>query len=293
MDTESRRGTRTMGQRWIGAALVALFAFAGCSAGQPSATPVPETGVAETSVAAASETPSAAPVAALEVGNCTGPVDLTGASISSLTSQPCAQAHYYEVHARIPLTGDVYPGAEVLGEQAKTQCSPSFVEYVGVEPQYSRYTSAYLVPDEAAWAVAENRVITCLAGSAEGGLLGSAKGDVMVFPDKGECTGKQDVAALEVAILDCSSAHNYEVFATQIVKSKKAPTDKQLDKLYSDVCVAGFTKFVGVSVGKSKYEISYFIASSEVWTKVADHRIVCSAGLPAGGIKGSLKGVKK
>ena len=145
-----------------------------------------------------------------QVGNCTGPVDLTGASISSLTSQPCAQAHYYEVHARIPLTGDVYPGAEVLGEQAKTQCSPSFVEYVGVEPQYSRYTSAYLVPDEAAWAVAENRVITCLAGSAEGGLLGSAKGDVMVFPDKGECTGKQDVAALEVAILDCSSAHNYE-----------------------------------------------------------------------------------
>jgi len=39
--------------------------------------------------------------------------------------------------------------------------------------------------------------------------------------------------------------------------------------------------------------VTYFIAGADVWKKVADHRIVCSAGSLEGGIKGSLEGVKK
>lgn len=281
-----------MWQRRAVTAIIWLFALAGCTTAPPIAPS--DGGLDSPAVSSATPgTPSAAPVAVLQVGDCTGPVDLTGASISSLPSVPCARAHSYEVHARIPIVSEAYPGADALGEDAKTQCSPSFVDYVGVEPQYSRYASAYLVPDETAWAVPENRVITCLVGSSDGELVGSAKGDYLVFPEKGECTGPQDVAALDVAILDCASAHNYEVFADKVVKSAKGPTDKEVDKLFTDVCVAGFKKYVGIDVGKSKYEISYFIASSDVWTKVADHRIVCSAGSPDGGIKGTLKGVRK
>ena len=44
------------------------------------------------------------------------PVDLSGASIASLTAIPCAQPHYYEVQARVPISGDAYPGAEALGD---------------------------------------------------------------------------------------------------------------------------------------------------------------------------------
>lgn len=236
---------------------------------------------------------SAPPVTVLKVGDCTGPVDLTGASISSLPALSCRQAHYYEVHATVPIIGDAYPGASTLADQAASACAPSFVDYVGVAPEYGRYASAYIAPDEAAWTVPENRMITCLVGSADGGLVGSAKGDYLIFPKTGQCTGPQNVPALEVEIIDCSKAHSYEVFAAKKVDSKTAPTKTELDKLFSSICQSGFKDFVGIDVGKSKYEVTYFIAATDVWKKVADHRIVCSAGSPGGGIKGSLAGAKK
>jgi hypothetical protein len=101
------------------------------------------------------------------------------------------------------------------------------------------------------------------------------------------------VPALEVEIIDCAEAHSYEVFAAKKIDSAAAPTQSDLDKLFASVCQAGFTDFVGIDVGKSKYEVTYFVAGADVWKKVADHRIVCSAGSPGGGITGSLKGVKK
>lgn len=271
---------------WLGLALV--LALAGCTA--PAQPPAVPTGVTSS---AASPSPSPAPVAVLTVGDCTGPVDLTGASISNLPAIPCSQPHYYEVHAIIPLTGEAYPGAYQLADRAAAECAPSFVAYVGVEPEYGRYGSAYLVPDEAAWALPENRAITCLVGSPEGGLVGSAEGDYLVFPKIGECTGPQDVPALEVEIIDCSLPHHYEVYATKRIDTLAAPAKAELDKLFNSVCQAGFKDFVGIDPGKSKYEVTYFLAGADVWTKVADHRIVCSAGSPDGGIKGSLEGAKK
>ncbi|HRA06280.1 MAG TPA: septum formation family protein [Propionicimonas sp.] len=286
-------------------AVVALAlgcALAGCT---PATVPDAGSAVSPTSPtsapASASEgsAPSATPslpastVAVPQVGECTGPVDLSGASIASLTSVPCAQPHYYEVQDRVVIAGDGYPGAEVLSDQAATACADGFVDYVGAEPGYTRYTSAYVVPDEVAWMTPANRVITCLVGSSEGGLVGSAKGDFLVFPEKGQCTGPQDVPALEIELIDCSAKHYYEVFAASKVQSEKAPKDAEVEKLFASVCLAGFKKFVGVAAGASKYEVTYFIASSDLWDKVADHRIVCSAGSPKGGITGSLKGLKK
>jgi hypothetical protein len=271
---------------WLGVSLALCLAACTPTGTGPGVGPGPVT-------SAVASTPSPEPVTVLTVGDCTGPLDLSGAAITSLPAVPCDQPHYYEVHATFPLTGDLFPGTEVLADQAAAQCAPAFVDYVGVEPEYGRYASAYIAPDEAAWAAPENRVITCLVGSAEGGLVGSAKGDSLVFPRTGQCTGPQNVPALELEIIDCTDAHSYEVFAAKKVDSATAPTKTELDKLFSSVCQAGFKEFVGIDVGKSKYEVAYFIAGSDVWKKVADHRIVCSAGSPDGGIKGSLKGVKK
>jgi hypothetical protein len=269
---------------WVSLALV--LSLAGCTpAGGPT---VAGPGPASTQPAS-----SAQPVAVLKVGDCTGPVDLTGASISSLPAISCDQPHFYEVHGIFPIAGDAYPDPGVLPEQAKSECAPSFVDYVGVAPEYGRYASAYIAPDAAAWIVPENRMITCLVGSADGGLVGSAKGDYLIFPKTGQCTGPQNVPALEVELIDCSLPHSYEVFAAKKVDGKTAPGKTELDKLFASVCQAGFKDFVGIDAGKSKYEVTYFLAATEVWPKVADHRIVCSAGLPGGGIKGSLKGVKK
>ena len=176
---------------WLGAGLALCLVACTPTGPGPGGSPGPVT-----SAAASSTTPSPEPVTVLKVGDCTGPIDLSGASITSLPAISCDEAHYYEVHATLPLSGDAFPGTGTLADQAAAQCAPSFVDYVGVEPEYGRYASAYIAPDEAAWAVPENRVITCLAGSADGGLVGSAKGDYLVFPKTGQCTGPQNVPAL-------------------------------------------------------------------------------------------------
>ena len=273
--------------RVLAAAL--LLVLAGCA---PSVQPAP---VPEPSTPAVSSTPtpSATPVASLAVGECTGPIDLTGTSITSLPELPCDQPHHYEVYATAPIFGDLFPGATALADQAETTCPAGFVDYVGVKPEYSRYSSAYLVPDATAWDLPANRVITCLVGSPDGGLVGSAKGDSTIFPKVGQCTGPQTVPATEIEIIDCASEHNYEVFADEKISGKSAPTKAELDKLFTSVCLTGFKKFVGVDAGKSKYEVTYFAPGEDAWTAIADHRIVCSAGAPDGGITGTLKGAKK
>jgi hypothetical protein len=277
--------------RVAGAVLASALLLAGCTASAPTGSA--PAGSASSASQAASASPSPAAMARLQVGDCIGDIDLSGAAINDVASVPCSRAHSWEVDATVPVPGETYPGASVLAASAKSSCATNFTSYVGVEQQYSRYSSAYLTGDEGAWTVPENRVITCLVGSADGGLVGSAKGDTLIFPEKGQCTGRQDVAAQSVKVIDCKASHYYEVFASKELTGKTAPTRAEEQKLFTSVCQAGFKSFVGVAVGKSKYEVAYFLPGADIWTKVADHRIVCSAGSPQGGIKGSLKGVNK
>lgn len=281
-----------MHRRVVGLALALGLALAGCTPSQTTSSPQESAQLAPAS-ASATPTPSGPVAAQLQVGDCTGDVDLSGASITDVPTVPCTGPHHYEVHARVPVPGEFFPGPEALAEQARTACSASFTSYVGVEQPYSRFGSAYLAGDEAAWVVPENRVITCLLGSADRELVGSARGDTRVFPEKGQCTGPQDVAAQAVEVVDCETPHHYEVFAAKELKGKTPPTPAEEQKLVASVCQAAFAKFVGVDVGKSKYELAYFIAGADIWEKVADRRIVCSAGSPKGGITGSLKGAKE
>jgi hypothetical protein len=273
-----------MQRRAAGLALAVALLLGGCTASTPSGQ-----GAASGS---ASPTPTA-PVSLLSVGDCTADVDLTGASIANVPAVPCTQTHNWEVHTIVPVSGDSYPGATVLAQQATQVCAAGFLDYVGVEAAYSRYTSAYLTADEGAWATPANRMITCLAGSPDGGLVGSVKGDTLIFPAKGECTGPQDVAAQAVQVIDCAKKHYYEVFASKDLTGSTAPTAAEEKKLFASVCQAGFKDFVGIEPGRSVYEVAYFIPGEDIWDKVKDHRFVCSAGSPKGGITGSLKSLKK
>lgn len=288
-----------MVKRLIGLVAVGVLALlTGCApSATPSTGPVASSSPADSSSpvdSSATPGPSVPPEpATVDVGDCTGSLNLSGASMAEVEVIGCEKPHYYEAYATVPLTDADYPGTDALSALATKRCAAAFKEFVGVAPEYSRYTYAYLAPDEAAWPLLAERRLTCLAGSPEGGLVGSAKGDSTLFPTKGQCTGPQDVPALEVEILDCKSPHHYEVYAQKSIDAKKAPTGKALDALIDSVCVAGFKKFVGVAATKSRYEYVYFIAAPELWQKVADHRIVCSAGSIKGGIKGTLKGAKK
>jgi hypothetical protein len=259
------------------AAWAAVLAAAGC---------VPATVVTP-------HTPTPSPVITLAVGDCLGEIDFETATLAMVEPVACDQSHYYEVHALVPLEQQAYPGQAALAQQAADDCSASFTEYVGVAAEYSRYSSAYLAPDDVTWSVPADRKIVCLAGSSDGGLKGSLKGDTTIFPAKGQCTGPQDVPPLEVKIVSCKKKHNYEVYATAKVSGKNPPTGDALAKLVDKTCKAKFTDFIGVAPAQSKYEYVWFLADKDSWKNLKDHRLVCSVGLAKGGVKGSLKGVKQ
>jgi hypothetical protein len=265
------------------AALLALVLLAGCSS---TVAPTPSSAPPTT------PTPTPEPVIGLAVGDCTGKIDFAQPA-SRVRPSTCENLHAYEVSAVIPVSGDEYPGQEALKSEAVAKCGTAFTEYVGVAATYSRYTSAYLAPDEETWKTPSDREIVCLVGQA-GNWLGSAKGDTNLLPDKGECTGPNNVPLLELEVLPCAAAHNWEVFAVTTIKSKKLPSEKKVQEIVSEKCSAGFTKFVGLDVEKSKYEYSWrYISDAKLWPEVKDHRLVCMAGSDKTTTVGTLKGAKK
>jgi len=262
----------------VAAVAVLTVLLAGC-AGIPAPAPSPQ------------PTATSAPVFAVVAGDCLGAFDFGNAPTArQIVAAPCDVPHAWQVTAAYPLTDLEYPGAEAVKTEAASQCAKAFKKFIGADVAYSRYTSAYLAPDGNAWGNRADREIVCLAGDPDGGLQASVKGDSSIFPHVGQCTGPQDVAPTDVRIVSCAKKHNYEVYAEQKITMKAAPTDEEINKLVDDVCVAGFESFVGVTSAKSEYEYTWFVAGSDLWAKVADHRIVCSAGLAAGGVIGTLKG---
>lgn len=261
-------------KRLIAAVLLAL-AVSGCAAStQPQAPRTTEP-----------------PLAQLSVGDCTAELD-SGQTLEVPTVD-CAKPHNWEVAGLVPLEEQTYPGKDALRDVASHKCPTLFRDYLGVNTAASPYALTYLAPSEVHWRDAGNRTVVCLAGSSVVQLTDSLKDTNLVFPQLGECTQQPPAGGVGVKLTSCDSKHYYEVYAVKDWTAKKAPTQKQLDRLYLDVCVKSFTKFVGVDAGKSKYEILRFQAPSALWNSVPDHRTVCAAGSPSGGITGSLKGAKK
>lgn len=205
----------------------------------------------------------------------------------------CAKPHQWEVTGIVAVDSATYPGAESLQITASQECPSLFRDFVGVNAESSPYSLTFVGPTQEQWADAGTHKLACLAGSAEVSLTGTVKGRNLVFPQVGECIQQPSPSGIGVHLTPCDGKHYYEVYATKNWTSKKTPTQKQLDALYAEVCVKGFTKFVGLNSGKSDYEILRFQAPISSWQQVPDHRLVCAAGSPAGGITGTVKGAKK
>jgi len=266
--------------------VAALLALAGCTSVPP--------GEDRVMSPATSASPSASsPLAALTVGTCTDAVTDGDEPAGTITTTSCSQPHAWEVASVVPLTGADYPGEDELRTLAAAGCTRAFTAYVGVDVASSPYDVTFVAPSESHWSNPDAREIVCLVGTAVGGLSTSLKNHPVVFAEKGQCLGAPAKGSTSYRLVSCASAHLYEVYATAKVAGDKRPAQAELDKLYTKVCVAGFTKFVGIKPAKSKYEIQYSVLPEELWTKFSDHRLVCSAGSPSGGITGSLKGAGK
>ncbi|MCE1173493.1 MAG: septum formation family protein [Propionibacteriales bacterium] len=257
-------------------ATVAALLLAGCAPAAPGPS---------------ASTDGSSPLSTLAVGQCTSAIDPQ--RVPSFTVTDCDDPHAWEVASIVPTSGDAYPGEAALRQLADSTCASALVDYVGVEPMNTAFGVTFMAPNEAHWADAANRKVACLVGAASGGISESLKGTAYSFPTKGQCFGKPAANSFTLELLPCTEAHFYEVYATKKLDGKTPPTAAAFDKAYASACVAGFKDYVGVDVGKSSYEILHFVLPDSLWTKLSDHRLVCSAGSPSGGIAGTLKDAKK
>ncbi len=248
-------------------------------------------GCAPAATSPTATTGGASPLGTLTVSQCTSAIDPQRVPSFSVTD--CDDPHAWEVASIVPTSGDVYPGEAALRQLADTSCASALADYVGVEPVNTTFGVTFLAPNEAHWADAASRKVACLVGDGSGGITGSLKGTAYSFPTKRQCFGKPPTNSFAFELLPCTEAHFYEVYATKKLDGKTPPTTAEFDKAYASVCVAGFKDFVGVDAGKSSYEILYSVLPDSLWTKLSDHRLVCSAGSPTGGIVGTLKDAKK
>lgn len=268
--------------RLVGVVLGAVLLASGCAAATPaSVSPSP----------AVSSTVASAPLASLAVGQCTSAVDAS--SVQTLSVVDCTSEHFWEVSAVLPVDGDDYPGEIALRQRAATDCPTAFEQYVGVASNRSMFRMSFITANQSHWSDPANHKLACLVGTAAGGLTSSLKDTHLSFPLIGQCISKETSGTFSSEIVDCSKPHAYEAFAVTKFTGSAAPTDAQQSKLYRTFCVPAFKKFVGVSVGKSKYELLAFMVPPKQWKTLLDHRVVCTAGSPTAQITGSLKGVKK
>ncbi len=120
-------------------------------------------------------------VFSLEPGTCFDDVveltDEGGGEVGEVPVVDCDQPHDNEVFATFDLEAEAFPGDERVLELAFDGCLDRFEEYVGSDPEASRYALTHLVPTERTWEVNDDREVVCflydrelpeLEGSAEG-----------------------------------------------------------------------------------------------------------------------------
>ena len=110
----------------------------------------------------------------------------------------------------------------------------------------------------------------------------------------GDCMGSlSDSGSSPVPLVPCNQAHYWEAYASIKMTGDTYPGETAITTQAEKDCGTAFKAFVGVAPSDSDYSLTYYYPSQDSWEKGGDREILCIAGSASGGIKGSLKGVKK
>ncbi|MHC3000127.1 septum formation family protein [Microbacterium sp. HJ5] len=107
----------------------------------------------------------------ITVGDCLA--DAPEGEVSEVAAVPCGEPHAFEAYHDFQLTGDEFPGADVVDEQAWTTCEEAFTEFVGLTYDESVLLATYYTPTEESWNSLDDRTVTCLIGEESGETTGS------------------------------------------------------------------------------------------------------------------------
>lgn len=116
----------------------------------------------------------------LSVGEClndpAASVDGEGELADQIVVVPCDQPHDLEAYKILTLPEGDFPGDSAIEELALTICMDAFEDFIGVPYEESEFEIYYYYPFEDTWNYADDRNISCTAGSLTGRTTGSADG---------------------------------------------------------------------------------------------------------------------
>ncbi|OMH34258.1 septum formation family protein [Tersicoccus sp. Bi-70] len=149
----------------VTAALLVAGGLTGCG---PTTTDPPRDGLGRVTESARTS------AFAVEVGDCTGPLDASGTT-ETIDILPCDAPHAFEAYASPRITEPTYPGLDATAALAERECRSAFAAFVGVPLERSRWTMKHLYPTQRSWDEQTDREVVCLVGRASGGVTGSLK----------------------------------------------------------------------------------------------------------------------
>lgn len=116
-------------------------------------------------------------VPGIAVGQCTDlQLSTSETEVSAITTVDCALPHGWEAYAEHTFADGDFPGVAAIQSQTTEFCLGEFEAFIGVPYEESEYELQYLYPTELTWTHVNDRLLTCLVGSASGGVTGSLKG---------------------------------------------------------------------------------------------------------------------
>ena len=111
-------------------------------------------------------------------------------------------------------------------------------------------------------------------------LLGIQTADDLAFT-AGECivAANSDPETGMPEIVECSDAHDGEIYHTEDLTSDDFPADAAT--LANDICADQYEGFVGASLEETEYVFSFYAPSVDTWG-IGDRQVACVIESPTG-----------
>lgn len=116
-----------------------------------------------------------ADVFSIRVGDCLNDSSASE-EVTAVPLVPCSEPHDSEVFASIIMTGENFPGNDVVVAEADDACFERFEEFVGVPYLDSIYDFSYYFPTERSWAGGDREILCVIYDPAGQKLTGSLEG---------------------------------------------------------------------------------------------------------------------
>ncbi len=105
----------------------------------------------------------------LDVGDCfNAPSSGSAMLVDQVTVVPCAEPHDFEVYHAFDLTGDAFPGDDVIEDRWISGCLDRFEPFVGIPFDQSVLDISAIFPTEETWESLDDREVVCSVTAVSG-----------------------------------------------------------------------------------------------------------------------------